>query len=267
MGDIDDPFGRGGPVPTGPADVGSPIGVPSGYIATTPSPYHRGMSALEAGADPGGLPMGQQPARYFDGDQYMPRKFTPQRIWELQQELARIGFLTGPFQKQVWDQPTADAYAKVLAYANQQGLTEQAALFKLTATGPEGSGMRFTVDEQGRIVPLGSDTGRAPLVARKTDPEVLETVFRKATTELLGEAWDPNRIRGMVAAYNQMEIQRQQDMYEAGAEGGTVVDIPSPESYAETQIEQQDPETRQKYMGMQFASEAARLMSSTAWGI
>jgi hypothetical protein len=234
------------------------------------------MSAYEAGASPEGLPPKMQAARYFDGDQYMPRKFSPAQIWELQQILAQMGLLTGSFQREIWDEPTANAYAGVLAYANQQGLTEQQALMRMGQDGGAGTtGSRYRVDENGKLVPIGEEAGREvpPLVTRTTDPKVVQAVFRKAAIELLGQGWSREQITGMQQAYTQMEEQRQRDLYEAQIresgtpQAGSVVDIPSPEAFAETYITEKAPEDKQEYEAMRYASEAAQLLGSTAWGI
>lgn len=276
----DDRFGRGGGGPSveGSTSMSAPIGVPDDYMASGPPGWHRSMSAIEAGADPGGLPPARIAPRYFDGDQYMPSRFSPAEIWDLQQTLAQIGLLTSPFQREIWDQETANAYAGVLAYANQQGLTEKQALLRMAGgegVGGEGRGTRYRVDENGALVPItgeGAGPDVPPLTIRKTDPKVLDLVFRKASMEILGQGLGPAERQQMVAAYGQMEEQRQRDLYEAqiresGTPERTVLDIPSPEAFADLYTQENFGPEREENEAMNFTQDAIQMLGSTAWGV
>lgn len=277
----DDPFGRGD---GGPAGGGrgaqaeaedndrlgpAPLGVHRDYRADVDrgsiSSFDPNMGRATHGGQTGTVSVAP---RYFDGDQFMPQRMSPAEIWELQQLLVSLGLLTGRFQGQVWDPATADAYAEVLSYANQQGLTEQQALMRMAGEGGGTGG--FRVGENGELIPLGTGAEAAqPLPIRQTDPEVLASVFRRGAIELTGEGWNPDQIQGMVSAYQQMEVERQRAAFTAQNTPGesTYMDIPSPEQFAESHIRNTASADVQSYEGGNFAAEAAQLLASPAWGI
>jgi hypothetical protein len=270
-----DPLSEAGPPPGNDSNTSSsgpqPIGVPEEY--TTPrttyfeDPYdekfHRQAKSFQRDVKP----------RYFDGDEYIPANWPSTNIWEIQQALAKVGMLTGTFQRNVWDQATRNAYKELLGIANATGQTADRALTELLSTSDlgEDSG-QWTVDEFGNIVRAGAGEGPPPLVTRTTDPGALRTTFRRAVIELLGEGWSQDKINNMVAAYNQMEVQRQTEAYNeqygVGVEaGGTVTDIPTPEEFVTSQVTEQDPAGMQANEGLGFIDQFMDVASRPAWGI
>ena len=271
----EDPFGYGGGGPgvAKKESTSAPkaIGVPKGYGAPVQGPrvkpnvYAHGYS-YGAGQYP------QQPLirpQYFDGDQYKLRGMAPSEIFELQQLMAGAGLLTGSFTGRVWDEKSADAYAKVLAYANQHGLSEGQALLELTGGGGRDGGApgRYTVDENGNLVPVGSEAARAPLVARTTDPRTLELMFREISMNMTGQSLNSAQVKSLASAYNQMEVQRQQAAYDKQLTGGTVVDIPAGEPWLQAEMEERYPGQVEDYSALKLLDESIGKLTAPAMGL
>jgi hypothetical protein len=175
-----------------------------------------------------------------------------------------------------WGEETATAFRRLLAYSNQHGMPYRVALNNLRAQvegnnaltgGTGGSGGRFRIDRNGNLVPIDQPADREPLVTRTTDPRTLNILFRELSQKLLGQSLSPDQVSAMSSAYNQMEVQRQQEAYNAQVAGGSVVDIPSPESFGQAQIEQEHPEEVATNTGLNYMSEAMQMLGSPAWGL
>lgn len=259
----------------------SPIGVPEQYKVPKVSYGREEMGDVRFGRDTRqvyekGLDPYDQPGRttYYSGDEYIPANLPAEQIWELQQMLARVGLLRGTFSRSVWDQTTRNAYSQLLGLANAQGIDANMALQQLLSSSDgtvDGTG-QWTVDEFGNVVPAGQGEGPPPLVTRTTDPAALRQTFRKAVIDILGEGWSQDEINKMVAAYNNVEIQRQTQAYNAtygigGQEGGNVMDIPSPEAFIEAEVLKKDPVGAQTAEALDFTQEFMDIAGSPAWGI
>ena len=135
-------------------------------------------------------------AQYFDGDQWRPASASANTVVQLQQAMATAGLLTN-FRLGVWDEESADAYAKVLGYANAAGISDQLALQQMVESpeiamgggeGGGGSGRRIIgFDENGD--PIYSEYVPPPLELRTTSREDLKKLFRSLTSEKLGVGW------------------------------------------------------------------------------
>lgn len=268
----DDPIGRPPPSVSDDDDEDrprqrTPIGVPRGYV---PPGYD------EIRQTRGGL-MHDQPAtirqprqtRYYDGDEHIPGGQGGEVIAQWQMNLARVGLLTEPFIPGYWDESSLSAYKQLLTMANQGGYTADALMQSLLATreaaGP-GETTMYTVDEFGNIVPVsGAGAEAPPLVTRTTDPAILRRIFRRAVIDVAGEGWNKGQIEGMVRAYNSLETQRQTDAYNAQLEGGSYVDIPSPEAFADQFVYNANPEAAQRHEMLGYTTEAMGLLGSPAW--
>jgi hypothetical protein len=261
---------------------GGPIGVPEGYEAQVPI-------NLPAGPQSGSATPVQTSATrtpyYYDGDEYRPAAWSSEHIFSLQQEMAAAGVLRGPFVRGYWDDNSRAAYTELLGYANGRGMRMRPALNELLALSDsvtaEGGQVQYTVDEYGNVVPVttgGTGTTPPALVTRQTDPGVLRRVFRQAVIDIAGEGWDQSRIEQLVQSYNQMEIQRQREMYDAeiasqpglGGEPGaesTVTDIPTPDAWIEAQVAQQDPGAVAQHEALGFTDIFMQTMANPAWGV
>lgn len=236
----DDPLGVGEPeFPTELGTKKAPIGVPDDYT-TQYSPLPREVAPVS------------RPPRYFDGDEFMPVQFSPDKIADLQRQLVAVGLLRPGIRIGVgdWDEPSIDAFYRLLGYANQNGISWKAALNKLST---EGAGFS-EVDEFGNLVPVGQSAGEL-VPTRTTPPEELRRVFRTAVIDTLGQGWDEGRIESMVSSYQAMEIQRQQEAFSAEGTSQNIVGIPSPESFAIEQAETAEPGRAQAEQGLDYANQ------------
>lgn len=163
--------------------------------------------------------------RYFDGDEWLPAQLPPDQLAMLQKKMVAAGLLkSGAAQLGIWDVASMSAYKQLLAYANASGLDNAGAL-----------------DRWGQQHTLDPNAGKAPLQVKVSNPDELAQVFRKAVMDTRGEGWDTNKINQMVAAYQGVETGAQQQSYNQQDTGGTVITPPSPTSFAETQVRNEDP--------------------------
>ncbi len=248
----------------------APIGVPSGY--TIPTPQSRTYSYDESGriVPVPSTTLVDKPPTYFDGDDWVPSSYSAVEIFQLQTALAKVGLLRGTWSGGYWDDATRKAYRELLGMANSKGSDADPLLNDMLAQVQELGSALFTIDENGNIVMTRTGEGtetRAPLVTRTTDPASLRNVFRRSVIELLGEGWSEDQINKMVAAYNSMEVERQTAAYNAQPTGGTVQDIPTPEAFIESEVQEQDPTGVQANQALGFASDFMQLAGSTAWGV
>lgn len=245
------------------------IGVPSDY--SIPGKIHGREEMGDVRFRRSTSYMGNLYPRYEEGAEYIPANFPATQIWQLQQALAKSGLLKETFTKQVWDNATRNAYKSLLALANAQGTDANTALMELldSAQGEEGKSGKYTVDEFGNVVPAGGTQGPPPLVTRTTDPASLRRTFRKAVIEMLGEGWSQEEIDKMVAAYNNVEIQRQTQAYnmDVNETAGNLITIPSPEDFIASEVEKRDPIGVQTNEALDFTGEFMNLANSPAWGV
>lgn len=287
MGNPSDPYGRGGDMPDpGQSAAGTTyLGVPDNYLAP-PNPASFGEHYYPSGYNythhqyPGGLPSeyrgghkGYSPSArrapiYKQGDEYRPRNADPNAIFATQQALASMGLLTGHFTGKVWDEPTAAAWRKVLEYANQAGITDEQAMVELGHAAERGG--RFTVDDAGNVVPIGSDgAAPPPLITHVTDPKIVKEIFRQSAIQIAGIGWDDKRLTQAAATYNALERHAQEAAYNAELHNKSteVVDVPNPSDYAEAMVRDADPEAVQEHDALSYAGQAMQFLTGPAWGL
>lgn len=253
------------------------VGVPDDYTAVRPMQenphyYPSGFSYTTgrygAGAAPSEQGRYEQKPRYRDGDEWKPANLPggPEAIAELQRQLVNAGYLSGRFQLGRWDPPSVAAYKDLLSEANASGLDAETALRRF-GTGPVlnagrggggsggggvGGGQIVGFDENGN--PIYAPFQAPPLELKTTNKDDLRRVFRQAVIDKLGEGWDQAKINELVDAYNWKEIQVQKGAYDQqvaamradyeGTQGPDVissVDVPSPETFLDTQLQERDP--------------------------
>ena len=161
------------------------LGVPEGYQA--PNPYG-GFSGF------GYVPAKTQAPKYQDADVLAPGALSPERIAQLQEQLAKAGLYGGKkavYRLGLWDDATQSAWAKVLSYANQSGLGQDDALSSLVAH------------------PLpkdpatdGSDPGK---VSKLTDAPTLEAQVQQAAQRRLGRKLRSSEVAKFVSLYQGLE--------------------------------------------------------------
>jgi hypothetical protein len=267
-----DVFGLGADIPP-PVDPNTSIyiGVPDNYLSP-PSEAAYGPHYYPSGYNythheyPGGPPGKQRKPIYKQGDQYRPRNADPDSIFATQQALAAMGLLNGPFTGKVWDEPTAAAWEKVLAYANQAGITDEQAMVEL---GKASAGGRFTVDDKGNVIPLGQADPPPPLITHLTDPKIVKEQFRQAVINLTGTGWDDKRLTAAAQVYNTLERHAQEQDYNARLAGKNtdVVDVPDPQAYMDSYLREHNAADVQEHDALSHAADAFQLLSSPAWGV
>lgn len=207
----------------------------------------------------------EQGPRYFDGDEFKPGNWGSDAIVSMQQALVVAGFLPADskFRLGDWRGPTVDAYRELLEYANQHGLTEEAAL-RMAAESGGGGGAKVGGGEAGgfHIDPNTGELVPNEFVPREALPlnlpsrEDLQRTVRNVVSTSLGVGWDRHEIDRMVdlfiersealaqQAYNR-EVARDRATWESGGVPNTDVDIEleleGPESFAEGEVERIDP--------------------------
>ena len=254
-----------------------PLGVPAdweGIRVRDPNAF-RGMSpnAIDRwtlkGAGPGTTGVGGP--RYFTGDEWKPANTSGASVGALQRAMATAGLLT-KFRYGVWDAQSADAYAKVLGFANAAGITAQMALSQMVnspqinmagrggssdsdSEGGGGGGDVIGFDEQGN--PIYAPYVAPPLVLETTNKDDLRRVMRSAVIDKLGKGWSQAQINELVDSYVWQEIAVQKSTYDqqnaldrmafeqgAGAVAGQTVvkpTMPSQETFLENELMRRDP--------------------------
>lgn len=173
--------------------------------------------------------------RYFSGEEWRPGSLQSDDMIALQKYMVSVGVIKpGVGQFGVWDKTWADAYQKVLGFANSAGLDVQTAL---TRWGDMGA----AEGEQ-----------RAPLVKQLTNPDDLRKAFHDTIVNTLGQGWTQDRIERMVQNYQAEEAAAQQQNYDIEPTGGTVTAPPSPAAFAEAQARQEDPKSAVAHTGLSY---------------
>lgn len=182
---------------------------------------------------------GQQvPPKYYDGDNYELATYGPEKQADIIVKLQKANYLTDRHKPgDPLTKPIA-AFAALMAEANLTGQTWDALLqFRQTNPVSAGSGQLTTY--------------------RVTNPSDLRSVFRKAAQDTLGRGDLPQeQVDRMVNAYQQSERSYQQK----AAAGGTVTQAPSPTTFGQEQIEQQNPDEAQAYKFAQYAQVFEKLL-------
>jgi hypothetical protein len=170
---------------------------------------------------------------YFAGDEWKPASLSPDNIAKLQEALVMGGLLSEDdvINVGVWGPDEAEAWKKMLQYANVTGISPLAALHKRAMRGA----LKIGLDEAAR---RGGGVVREPLVTSPTNPDDLRQQFGQVAYNMLGHRIAPDVLERMVSTYQQYERDAQVSEYQAtgsglsGGPGGEVVDPPSPEVYA-----------------------------------
>lgn len=186
------------------------IGVPDDY-AVTRSAGTAGSAANFRSAEmgdtsriytPGGVPANVTP-RYVTGSEYRMRSLSPERIAQLQQTLATAGLIGKKqvFRVGVWDETSAAAYRKVLAYANQGGIDEDTALAEIQYHADTGQGALMFGD--GRSA--DGTTGTQGRVQHLTPAVTLEEQVQQSAQNRLGRKLRKNEVDKFVSIYSGIE--------------------------------------------------------------
>lgn len=169
----------------------TPTGVPP-----TDAPVSSGMPTFVGGAgkttfgvptrenQPIGFPMGQDAGQgtipnYVDGDQYKPGDNPdPDYVRDIQIQMVNAGIVKmSKLHLGLWDKASADAYAKVLAFANTSGMPASAALDQYVKS-------------------------TAELPQKGLDPNDLKAIGNQAAQAVLGQNFTPEQLARFETAFN-----------------------------------------------------------------
>lgn len=199
----------------GPA---KPIGIPDTFQPYIPE---RGpVSADQAERSPGRG--AAQP--YYDGAEFGPRTLSPEARARIQSAMAQAGLIgkNDTFRVGVWDETSAKAYKKVLAYANQGGIMAEDALQELLDA-PQ-------MDGDGSV---GGELQQEPgKVSSTTSAVSLEEQMQQAARSRLGRKLRSNEIAKFVSIYQGMETgfnskaNAMQDEAAVSGEDASIEEIP-----------------------------------------
>lgn len=215
----------------GATDPNSPIGVPTGYV-----PPIRTGQGFSPGAGPAITVPDLRAEPYMPGAELAPGSLSPEAIAGIQQQLVDAGLLRGEFIVGVWDPSSRNAYKSLLGYANSLGTTDEFALRRWSATG------------MGAVDP--TPTPRQPFVAQVTNPEDIKSGLREFFREKVGTGKiDDARLDAMVKAYQGEEVSAQRQAYDLAAApvGGTVVQPPDFQVFADAEAKKAAPVAYRAY--------------------
>ena len=201
----------------------NPIGVDASYVA----PFKGQNLGPEAQAD---LAQGWDPAstgiapRYDPSDLDLFAGLSPEATSQIQSSLLRAGLIPQAALG-LWDETSATAMSRVLAYANKRGLLWSDALDEYAAHG----------DAAG----VNAGPKRAAFTPRLSNPDDLRKTFKQvAFNSTGGNFLDDGAYERMVASYQDAEMKAQRAQYDAAVSGGTTVDAPNAQTFAETQLKE-----------------------------
>jgi hypothetical protein len=208
-----------------------PIGMTRGTYASTQDQNRPGLRDISVADTEAGI-LYVAPG-YYQGAEMMFAGASEEAILDLQYRLVMAGLLPedGGFYKGVWDPDTMGAFEYVLGHANRRGVTWEAALDEFIAGGAD---LRASRRPKGPKGPT--------FTPRLTNPDDLKKVFRQVTYNTLGGQFvDEAQLDQMAQAYQQVELGAQRSQFNAQVGGGgTTVEQPAPDTFAETQLEQID---------------------------
>lgn len=176
-------------------------------------------------------------AEYDDQWLYSFAAQDPTFIRKIQYGLLGAGLIDDNdiFAPGVFDDVTSKGMSSVLGYANRAGITWEQALDELMQGGME----RMAALNAAKKGPKGP-----VFTARLSNPDDLKKMFRQTAYNMLGGQFiAEDQQQAFVDAYHQIELGAQRAAFDAQVGGGgTVVDAPNPQTTAEQQVEQLDPD-------------------------
>lgn len=140
------------------------------------------------------------PAPYYDGAEFGPRTLSPESRARIQSAMAQAGLIgkNDTFRVGVWDETSAKAYKKVLAYANQGGLKAEDALQELLSA-PQMDGEGNAV---GGDAALEQDPGKVSAISSALS---LEEQVQQAAQARLGRKLKRAEVAKFASIYQGME--------------------------------------------------------------
>lgn len=169
---------------------------------------------------------------YFPGDELQPAGWSPERVGDLQKQMSKAGILNPKNIDEfgVFDTSTQTAYKGLLTQSNRAGTDWISTLRRL-------SSMTAAERLKAKEAASAGGGGRAPTI-RVSNPDDLRSIFRQTARAVTGGVFvEDDQIENMIRAYQGEEASFQQ----AALGGGTIEGAPSPQAFAEAQLEEINP--------------------------
>lgn len=192
-----------------------PIGVPIGYEVTRPRPVpFVGNETV--------------PPTFLEGSDLRLMNQPPEVIARIQQQMVNAGLLHGAYNKGQMrpGDSTHDAYRTLLAYANAIGESDDLRALQ-----------RFAASNLGEVKPP-----RQPFTVRLPNPRDVRRDVEQTTIDKLGSLDVPDQKLEEITSGYQGELRGYQETLAGMQEtGGTIVEPPSLETFAEDEIRKANP--------------------------
>lgn len=218
--------------PSATDTIEQPIGVPIGYAARPE--YVPGVTppfALDA----------QQPARYFEGADWQPAAWSPEKVASLQREMEAAGLIPAGTQYRlgVWDDTSRAAYRDLLGYANATGLIVPQAL---------------------RRYAMGQQAAKPADPYLRPDPDAIRQDIRTVFRSKLGREVDEGELLTLVNEYLAVDRQAYDTVQTAISSGQQTVQQVDPAARFNEQFERRYKPEMQRIDGVQAGQKMRELL-------
>jgi hypothetical protein len=166
-----------------------------------------------------GAPAGGATPQYFSGDEDKIANFAVEDIASLQRAMSSIGLLSDRYAPGVADSSTRSAYARLLEEANVYGEDENAAILRLAAAG------------------AGRNRGQLTQYRVSNEKDV-KSIISRVAKQTIGRNLAEADLTRMAQLYKELE----KESGLAAASRAEVMAAPSPEVFAQEQIQEMLPE-------------------------
>lgn len=224
---------------------GSPIGVGPDFVQVRPPELTQETPGGELVHPMGVGAVASLPA-FFDGDEFsIGAGLSPETIAGMQQSLQDAGIIspTAVLPYGVWDATTANAMKQVLAVANQQGVTWEAA-FESTVTNAISLTGGGYLDDEGNLITAPEAAAKpTPLTLPQgyiMNPDDLAAIFQAVGQRTIGRKLSEQDVNKFVGDFQTWQSTQFYDKHWDAESGQWISDspgsLPSPETAAEKQI-------------------------------
>lgn len=222
-----------------PADYQTPLAPYDASVAGYPTGY----GPMPPASPTGGL---HDNVGYVQGDEWAPAQDL-NVVPTIQADLVQMGYLKpADVRPGVWDATSAAAYAKVLEFANYQGISSQDAL-TLLVQNPSAAALKSARGKSGALQPA----------IVYTNPQDVQTAYANVSQNLTGQEQQPG---GFQSYYHGLEDQAQHQR------GQNYTRAPTLTGAATQYIQQNDPSQVQAYGIMGKTQDFFHMLDSSGLG-
>lgn len=213
----------------------------SSFRAKTPTPYSYDIPDSQSSeygfsGHTSGTTLVDTPPRYAVGDQWKPmtESWRSEDVADLQSQLVDAGLLDKTkYQRGFWDATSANAYEKLLGYANASGLDDSTTL-------------RNIKQIKSKYGSTDSTQTRQPFISQRRDPEALKSLLGAVSSRIMGAPLSPEEEDRFVTTFNDMSDTAQRAAYTASGSGlaggpGGIDQEVDPEAQAQKYLRETHP--------------------------